>query len=344
MFTGLLLAIVSGACFGVCFLPVRYINKFAWENTWFVYSFFATLVFPVALGFMTIPSLPGVYCQIGWRMNLIVIAAGLLNGLAVVMYGLALIRIGMAVVNALGNGISLVLGSFVPLLIQHREAMRGTLGLTLFLGLGAAVPGLVLCGVAASQQDSESAYMDSERQKRNDRSANALIGVLLAVGFGVLQPLMNFGLAFADDYMRLAKAHGTAEVFASNAFYIVFMPASLVTSGLYFAFLWWKNGSLRQFREPNALRYCLGCVVIAVIWFLGIILYGWVMPWMKSYGPVLGWPVLMAAISIFSAVVEYFYGDWRGRPLLTLSYGLAALTVAIAIFGYANFLIQRPFA
>jgi L-rhamnose-H+ transport protein len=341
MFIGLLLAIVSGACFGICFLPVRYINKFAWENIWFVYSLFAVLVFPVLLGFVTIPALPSLYREIGWRMNLLVISAGLLNGLAVIMYGLALIRIGMAVVNALGNGVSLVLGAFVPLLVQHREAMRGRLGVSLFLGLALAVPGLVLCGVAASQRDRVSAYMDSERQKRHSGPSSALTGVLLAAGFGVLQPFMNFGLAFADDYMKLARAHGTAEVFASNAFYIAFLPPSLLTSGLYFAFLWRKNGTLGQFRGPDVLRYYLGCLVIAVIWFLGMILYGWVMPWMKGYGPVLGWPVFMAAITIFSAVVEYFYGDWRGRALRTLCHGLMTLTISIGILGYTNFLIEK---
>jgi hypothetical protein len=106
MFIGLLLAIVSGACFGICFLPVRYINTFAWENIKFVFSLFAVLIFPVLLGFATIPSLPSFYREIGWQMNLIVILAGLLNGLLVIMYGLALIRIGMAEVNAVGNGIS----------------------------------------------------------------------------------------------------------------------------------------------------------------------------------------------------------------------------------------------
>ena len=85
----------------------------------------------------------------------------------------------------------------------------------------------------------------------------------------------------------------------------------------------------------------MACLLIAVIWFLGMILYGWIMPLMKGYGPVLGWPVLMAAISIFSAVVEYFHGDWGGRALRTLCYGLVVLTASIGIFGYANFLIEK---
>jgi L-rhamnose-H+ transport protein len=341
VFIGLLLAILSGVCFGVCFVPVRYMNKFAWENIWFIYSLFGVAIFPLLLGWVTIPSMLGLYREIGWRMNLLVIAAGLLSGAGVVMYGLALVRIGMALVNALGNGISLLLGAFVPLLIQHREAIRGPLGLSLLLGLAFAVPGVVICAIAASERDQDSAYMDTEQQKGHSRARIALVGVVLAIGFGLLQPAMNFGLAFAGDYMKLARAHGTSEAFTSNAFYIPYLPPSLLSSGLYFAFLWKRNRTLGQFRGPNALRYCLWCLLIAVIWFAGMILYGWAMPWMKSYGPIIGWPVLMASITLFSAVVEYFYGDWHGRALRTLSYGLVALTIAIAIFGYANWLIEK---
>jgi L-rhamnose-H+ transport protein len=316
-------------------------NKFAWENIWFIYSLFGVAIFPLLLGWVTIPSMLGLYREIGWRMNLLVIAAGLLSGAGVVMYGLALVRIGMALVNALGNGISLLLGAFVPLLIQHREAIRGPLGLSLLLGLAFAVPGVVICAIAASERDQDSAYMDTEQQKGHSRARIALVGVVLAIGFGLLQPAMNFGLAFAGDYMKLARAHGTSEAFTSNAFYIPYLPPSLLSSGLYFAFLWKRNRTLGQFRGPNALRYCLWCLLIAVIWFAGMILYGWAMPWMKSYGPIIGWPVLMASITLFSAVVEYFYGDWHGRALRTLSYGLVALTIAIAIFGYANWLIEK---
>ena len=82
-------------------------------------------------------------------------------------------------------------------------------------------------------------------------------------------------------------------------------------------------------------------VGMAVLWIIGCVLYGWAMPWMKSFGPVIGWPVSMACTNVASAVAEYFYGDWRGRALRTLSYGLLVLTLAIFIFGYANLLIQR---
>jgi L-rhamnose-H+ transport protein len=341
MFFGLFLALLSGICFSNCFIPVRYLNKFAWENIWFIYSLFGLALFPVLVAEVTIPSLLGLYREIGWRMNLVVASAGLLGGGSAVLYGLALARVGMAQVNGLGNGIALLAGSFVPLLIQHREAMRGGLGLSLLLGAVLAVLGVVLCALAASQRQEESAYMSPDQQKGHSHARIAFVGVLCAIGYGILGSNMNFGLAFAPEYFNLARLHGASEAFAANAFYVPLSVPGFLGLSLYCGFLWRKNGTLAQFRRPSALRLSFWCVFIAAVWFFGgMILYGWAMPGMKTYGPVIGWPVCLTASTLASAVVEYFYGDWKGRALRTLSCGLVALTASIAIFGYANLLVQ----
>lgn len=154
-----------------------------------------------------------------------------------------------------------------------------------------------------------------------------------------MQIIMNLGLAFADDYMKIAKAHGTSDVFTANAFYIPCLVPSMATSTIYFAYLWKKNHTFEQLRGPKLLTYCLWCMLIALIWFAGMLLYGWAMTWMRTYGPIIGWPVFMAVITVSSAVVEYFYGDWRGRALRTLNLGLGALMISIGVFAYANMLL-----
>jgi hypothetical protein len=167
-----------------------------------------------------------------------------------------------------------------------------------------------------------------------------LVGVLLAIASGMM-PAMNLGLAFVADYVRLAKAHGSPQAFTALALFVPLSIASFFSSSIYYAFLWKKNGTLAQFRGPHMLRYSLACLLIAAVWFPAMILYGWAMPWMKSYGPVIGWPVWLTVQLLSSAAVEYFYGDWRGRALRTLSFALAALTISVALFAYANLVVQR---
>ena len=341
MFIGVLLSILSGVCFAVCFTPVRYMNKFAWENIWFVYTLFGLVVLPVLTGYLTIPSLLELYREIGWHTNLAILILGFVSGAAAVMYGLALVRIGMALVNAIGNGIAIVLGSFIPLLVQHRAALQGRLGITLVLGIAFSLLGVAICAIAATERQQESAYIDPSEQKGKDLGRAAILGVIFTVLFGIVSSGMNLGLAFAGDYLQIATAHGADEAFSANAYYIPLNVPGFISSCLYFGYLWRKNKTFGQFRDSSAVRFSVICVLIAVVWYAGMLLYGWAMPWMKSYGPVLGWPIMMSAISIVSAVVEWCYGDWKGRALRTLNYGLLALTASIAILGYANWLIQK---
>src|SRR5215813_12701859 len=115
MFIGISLAALSGILLGICFLPMRYMKEFAWENTWFVWVFSGCVVFPVLIGYASIPSLLGVFREVGLRLNLIVLAVGLVAGMSGILFGLALAKVGMTLANSLSNGVSLVIGSFLPL-------------------------------------------------------------------------------------------------------------------------------------------------------------------------------------------------------------------------------------
>jgi len=142
--------------------------------------------------------------------------------------------------------------------------------------------------------------------------------------------------------MKVARAHGASEAFMTFAFYVPYLGTSFVSNAIYCASLWKKNHTLKQFTESAAIRYSVMAMGMAGLWMLGMLLYGWAMPWMGSFGPVLGWPVMLASTNLGAAVVEYFYGDWKGQPLRTLSYGLLALTISIACFAALNSMIQAP--
>jgi len=203
-----------------------------------------------------------------------------------------------------------------------------------------SVVGVVVCAIAGSQRNYESAYMQIDYKMGTRVAAIALQGIALSIASGLLTPAQNFGIAFADNYMKVARAHGASEAFMTLAFYVPYLGASFVSNGIYCAALWKKNHTLTQFRQRSAAPYTLMGVTMAVVWLVGMLLYGWAMPWLGTYGPVIGWPVMLASTNLGSAVVEYSYGDWKGRPLRTLSYGLLALTLSIACFACLNSMLQ----
>ena len=134
MTIGIILAAVSGLMFGICFTPMRYLKAFAWENTWFAWNLWACALLSPFIAWLTIPSIFEVFGEIGFKRNLAVLAIGLLSGASAVLFGLGLARVGTTLVNALCNGVALIAGSFIPLLVQHREAMEGHIGVLLAAG------------------------------------------------------------------------------------------------------------------------------------------------------------------------------------------------------------------
>jgi L-rhamnose-H+ transport protein len=341
MFIGALLAALCGVLTGACFLPMRYMKKFAWENTWFVWVLSGCFILPPVIAFASVPSLFEVLREVGLRLNLIVLAVGLVAGMSGILFGRALGKVGMTLANSLSNGVSLVIGAFVPLAIQHRGALHSSVGASILAGLGLSVLGVVVCAVAGSQRGQESAYMQIDYRGGTRITAVALEGIALSIGAGLLTPMMNLGIAFADNFMKVARAHGASEVFMTFAFYVPYLGTSFVSNAIYCGYLWKKNRTLKQFREPNAIRYTLMAVAMAGIWMVGMLLYGWAMPWMHTYGPVIGWPIMLASTNLAAAVIEYFYGDWKGQSLRTLSYGLLALALSISFFAYSNWVIQK---
>jgi L-rhamnose-H+ transport protein len=316
-------------------------KAFAWENTWFAWNFFACALLTPLIAWLTIPSAWVVFREIGLKANLITLGGGLLSGFSGILFGLGLARVGTTLVNSLCNGIALIAGSFIPLIIQHREALEGPVGVALLAGFVLSVIGVVVCAKAGAMREGPSAYMGDRSLDRRAQRRIAIEGIALSIVAGLLMPLVNLGLAFGDDMMQVARDHGAAEAFVSFAVYVPFFGATFASTAVYSGFLWRKNQTHRQFGTPGGLRSLAIAALIAALWMGGNTLYGWALPWMQTYGPILAWPICLASCSIAAALVECAYGDWKGKALLTVAAGLAILTVSIATFGYASLLIQE---
>jgi len=341
MAIGILLAVLSGVLFGICFTPMRHVKTFAWENTWFAWNLCACLLLSPLIAWLTIPSAFTVFQEIGLQRNLIMLGVGLLSGASGVLFGLGLARVGTTLVNSLCNGIALIAGSLVPLMIQHREALEGEIGAFLIAGFILSVAGVCMCAWAGSQRDQPSEYMDHRSSDSSTARRVVVQGILFSIMAGLLTPLVNLGLAFGDGFMKVARDHGTSETFMSFAVYVPFFATTFVSNGLYCAYLWKKNGTLPQLCGPRRLRLASVAVLIATLWMGGNVLYGWALTWMQSFGPVLGWPICLASCNVAAAIVECSYGDWKGKPLYILLVGLGILTTSIATFGYVCLLIQN---
>jgi L-rhamnose-H+ transport protein len=104
----LILAGAANATFGV---PMKYVRRWEWENTWAVWSLLALVVLPVVLAFASVPSLPAVYRRAGFQTTGIVFLLGAGWGLAQVLFGKAMHAIGIGLTFSIVLGLSAAAGS-----------------------------------------------------------------------------------------------------------------------------------------------------------------------------------------------------------------------------------------
>jgi L-rhamnose-H+ transport protein len=93
---GLMLLVVAGVMNASFTLPMKFTKKWAWENTWTVWTLFALLILPPIIAYLTIPNLGVVYSKAGTEVIVLVAMCGLAWGVAQVLFGLAVNAIGIA--------------------------------------------------------------------------------------------------------------------------------------------------------------------------------------------------------------------------------------------------------
>src|SRR5258708_11113452 len=90
--TGFLLLVVAGVLNASFALPMKFNRRWAWENTWAVWSALALLLMPLTAAVITVPQLSHVYAQAGTRSVALVAACGRRVGDWQELFGLASAR------------------------------------------------------------------------------------------------------------------------------------------------------------------------------------------------------------------------------------------------------------
>ena len=327
--TGIATLIVAGVTNASFTVPMKYTRKWAWENTWLVWTGFALVILPLAVTFVTIPNPSVVYRSAPLDTILEVCGFGAGWGVAQVFFGLAVDMIGITLAFSIVLGTSAAVGSLVPMVSLHREhlhsaAAYGVLGANALVLLGVA-----LCAVAGRIREGQS--RQSTSQKRISQ------GLLLAMLCGLLASFMNFGVAFGTPLAQVARSFGANGVNAINAIWLPLMLAGAVPNFLYCAWLMKRNGSGHRYRVGRS--HWMLAAIMAVLWFGSTLLYGLAASEMRTWGPILGWPLFMSLIVITATVLGMVTGEWKGCgpvPIRIQWTGVTVLVLAIFILAHSS--------
>ena len=201
---GLLLLLVAGVTNASFTLPMKFTRRWAWENTWLIWTIFALLLLPTVVTFLTVPRLGDIYAEGGPALILTVAAFGAGWGIAQVLFGLAVEAIGIALTFSIVLGMSAAIGSMIPLIRLHPGEIFSKSGLGVMLGVLLVIVGVVICAIAGRRRE---AALNAAAQAPKNTSYTE--GLSLAIGCGLGAAMVNLGLVFGAPLLASASVrHG----------------------------------------------------------------------------------------------------------------------------------------
>jgi L-rhamnose-H+ transport protein len=315
---GIGIIVLAGILGGSVLAPIKWMRRWRFEKSWAIYSVWAYLIMPWVMALLTVPHLFSIYQQVSFRTMLICGLCGIGWGTAVVLYGVAVNMIGLSLTTAILYGASIAVGSLAPLLISNRAALFSRQGFGITLADVGIIVGVVFCAWAGKMR--KGAGMTEEAAASSlDESPHFLAGVIAALLGAFLSSLLNLALAYGGEFNRLALARGASPLNAANAqwaFTVTFgyLPNLLLSIVTFSRRKEWKS------LLTGPVSYWIWSPIMGLMFIGGTVLYGTGAGFLKSMGPVLGWPIYMSMSIVGGVFWGYAGGEWKAAPRRALQY------------------------
>jgi L-rhamnose-H+ transport protein len=328
---GVLLVMIAGLMSGTCMLPSKFVRVWKWENVWLVFSVVSLLIIPWVLAVAFVGRLFDTYRVLGVQHLAIPILLGAGWGVAQILFGVSVKRLGLGIAYAIIVGLGAVLGTLVPLFVQQRAlAKEHALGLILS---GVVVMSIGIFLTAWSGQIKERAA--AVHKSPSHRSY--LAAIVLAVLCGLMAPMLNYSFAFGQDIAKAAVSFGNQPVHAAYAVWPVALAGGLVPNAAYSLWLLVKNRTWALFRStpPDFLRSSL----MGALWMGAFALYGMSATYLGALGTSVGWGLLQIFMIMTATMAGVLTGEWKHASRsarLLLGSGITGLTVAILLLAASS--------
>jgi L-rhamnose-H+ transport protein len=329
---GITMILLAGLMAGDCMLPLKFNRSWRWENTWLIFSLFSLLVLPWALALSLVHHLFQAYGTLGLSQLAVPIIFGAGWGIAQVLFGLSIQRLGLGLAYAIVIGLGTLLGTLVPLFIQHRSQVTRAILVEVLAGIIVMLIGITLSARAGQIREHGHATIGTVRASGGYNAA-----VALAFLCGILAPMLNYSFAFAQDIAHAAVRVGNSEIRAAYAVWPIGLAGGLLPNVGFSIYLLRKNRTARLYGSIN--RDIVWALLMAVLWMGAFALYGMSATYLGSFGTSIGWGLFQIFMIMTATLSGVVTGEWNGasrsaKYLLGLS--LACLTCATALLAMAN--------
>ena len=345
-FSMILIAAVAGGLFG---LQYRVMKKYTVENSSLLSLLFATIVVPTIAVYFIVPGWTDVIREAGWGRNILIFVFGFGWGLGAITYAYGFNILGMALAAAIIKGITIAIGSGVPLFRKWSEVPAEAAAWTI-VGLVILIVGTVIAGFSGILREREQRVEQERGQSGVAATATTVLrptgrvfwaGMLLCLLSGFLSACANLGYEFADVLQDIAERRSGEEL-TWRATLIRWMPmywGGISALVLCMGGAMIKNGTWRNYLAPGSFRDCFISGLMGAVHFLAQIPYGIGAFYLATLGTTVGWGANIGMALIVATAVGFITKEWKGasrNSLTALLLGIVILLAAIGILAYAN--------
>ncbi|MCP4311448.1 MAG: rhamnose:proton symporter [Bacteroidetes bacterium] len=334
---------VGGISAASCYMPFEKVKNWSWGTFWIVQSFFAWLIMPIVIGYFTVPELFTVLTEAPSSAFRAAFLLGAAYGFGGLSFGYAIRNIGYSLTYTISIGISAVLGTIIPLLIDGKivEHFTKTGGGIVLTGMVISVVGVALCGRAGFMKEKTLA----KKAGGSGLHFNMRKGLILTIIAGVLSAVWGISLELGQPISDLAASYG-AEHFQGNAKLIVSSLGCLVTNLTWFTVASIKDGSIRSLYQRKSIgskrffgNYALSALA-GSLWYTQFFFYG--LGHVKMGNSMfISWVLHMSMLIFFSYIIGVIMKEWRGvsrRTYIVLVIALVVLVGSFIIMTYGSYI------
>jgi L-rhamnose-H+ transport protein len=323
---------VAGLMSGNCMLPMKFAWRWKWENIWLVFSIMSLLVLPWTLAFALVNRLLDVYRMVPVTVMYAPMVFGAGWGVAQILFGISVRRLGMGVGYAIIVGLGAVFGTLVPLFVGQRRFVPNARLVEILAGVAVMVLGIILTAWGGQVREHTGKKATEGLQQQS-----YLAAVLLAVLCGVMAPMLNYAFAFGQGLALTAVQLGNSPVAAAYAVWPVALLGGLIPNVAYSVYLLQKNRSWAAFVESGSGG--MWAVLMGILWVGAISLYGVAAVYLGPLGTSIGWGLLQIFMIMAATISGLLTAEWKNASrsaMILMSAGMAGLISATVLLSMGS--------
>ena len=337
---GIILHWIGGFSSASFYVPSRLVKKWAWHTYWITLGFVAWIIMPWVGGWLTTPDLSDILDKSSGASVMWTYIFGVLWGFGGLMAGLGLRYLGLALGQSICLGVSAIVGTLVPAIIDNKAGMLLSTvpGGIISLGFVVCIAGIVFCGYAGVLKDKN---LSEDQKKESVKEFSAVKGLIMAVLGGVMSACMAFAIKAGELIGLEAVNAGTAKVFMNNPIFIPALAGGFTTNFVYSIIISFRKKTFGDYINPlrsTLLRNYSLAILSGLMWYGQFFFYGMGTTKMGQYD-FASWSIHMSSIIIFSNLWGLWLKEWKLVSKKTLMYlwlGIIMLIISVILIGFGN--------